>query len=68
MAKISKRQLEIERKSSPVLDYMVEHNMPLTREKFLELAYFGNPPELLGPEEEAELPSFLQNWKIRHED
>jgi hypothetical protein len=26
----------------------------------------GNPPELLGVEEEAELPSFLQNWRVPH--
>jgi hypothetical protein len=68
MAKISKRELDQERKSSPVLDYMVRNNIPLTRAKFLSLAYMGNPPELLGPEEEAELPRFLQNWKIHHAD
>ena len=40
----------------------------LTREVYLELAYFGNPPDELGPEEEAELPeefqlpSFRQNY------
>jgi hypothetical protein len=66
MAKISKREIEAERKSSPVLDYMVANDMPLTRSTFLSLAYMGNPPELLGPEEEAELPTFLQNWRVRH--
>jgi hypothetical protein len=68
MTKISKRELESELQASPVLRYMYDHNMPLTRENFLSLAYFGNPPELLGVEEEAELPGFLQNWKVRHAD
>jgi len=45
-----------------VLDYMKEHNLPLTREKYLELAYFGNPPEQLSAEEEAELPEEFQVW------
>ena len=68
MAKISKRELDQERKSSPILDYMVRNNIPLTRATFLSLAYMGNQPERLGPEEEAELPTFLQNWKIHHAD
>ena len=68
MARISKAELEQERKSSPALDYMVENNMPLTREIFLSLAYMGDVPELLGNEEEAELPNFLQNWRVRHAD
>ena len=66
MAKISKKALESERKASPVLDYMIRKSIPLTRANFLSLSYFGNPPTCLGAEEEAELPSFLQNWKVRH--
>lgn len=68
MAKISKTQLERERKSCAVLDYMIENNIALTRKNYLHLAYFENPPELLGVEEEAELPAFLQNWRVRHAD
>jgi hypothetical protein len=68
MAKISKAQLEQERKSSPVLNYMIKNNIALTRKNYLHLAYFGNPPEPLGVEQEAELPGFLQNWKVRHAD
>lgn len=68
MAKISKAELEQERKSSPVLDYMVRKGIKLTRANYLSLAYMGDPPELLGAEEEAEIPGFLQNWKVRHAD
>ena len=68
MAKISKRELEEERRSSPVLDYMIKNNIGLTRKHFLDLAYLAAPPRLLGVEEEAELPSFLQNWRVRHAD
>jgi len=38
------------------LEYMRKHNLPLTREKYLKLAYFGNPPEELSAEEESMLP------------
>lgn len=48
MAKVSKAQLEQERKSSPVLDYMIKNNIPLTRKNYLNLAYMGNPPQLGG--------------------
>ena len=68
MARISKAQPEQELKTSPVLGYMIEQHMPLTREIFLSLAYMGDVPELLGVEEEAELPNFLQNWRVRHAD
>jgi hypothetical protein len=43
-----------------VLDYMKANNVPLTREKYLEYAYFGNPPEKLSAEEEADLPEELK--------
>ena len=68
MAKISKAELEQERKSSPVLDYMVREGIKLTRANYLSVAYMGDPPELLGAEEEAAIPEFLQNWKVRHGD
>jgi hypothetical protein len=51
-----------------VLEKMKALGPPMTREVYLELAYFGNPPDELGPEEEAELPeqfqlpSFRQNF------
>lgn len=68
MARISKAELAVEMKSDAVLRYMVTKGIPLTRSKYLSLAYFGAPPSPLGVEQEAELPTFLQNWKIRHAD
>jgi len=46
---------------SIVLDYMKKHNIPLTRENYLEIAYLGDPPEELGAEEEAEIPHEVMN-------
>jgi len=45
-----------------ILEYMKKHNKPLTREKYLELAYLGDPPAELSAEEEAELPEQFQLW------
>jgi hypothetical protein len=45
-----------------VLEYMKKHNIPLTKEKYLELAYFGNPPAELSAEEESMLPERFQVW------
>jgi hypothetical protein len=45
-----------------VLDYMENHNIPLTRDNYLDLAYFGNPPAELSAEEEAELQEQFQVW------
>jgi hypothetical protein len=46
----------------PVLAMMRDYGIPMTREKYLRLAYMGDPPEELGPEEEANLPPQFQNW------
>jgi hypothetical protein len=51
--------------SDPVLCWMVENGLPLTREAYLNVAYMGNPPKELGPEQEAELPEQFQKWGIR---
>jgi hypothetical protein len=45
--------------SDPLVEYMKKHDIPVTRENYLSLAYLGNPPAELGPELEAELPSEL---------
>jgi hypothetical protein len=66
MARISKSELAAEIKSDAVLAYMVEKDIPLTRQNYLTLAYLGDVPEPLGVEEEAELPTFLQDWRVRH--
>lgn len=34
--------------------------IPVTRENYIELAYFGEPPKEMGVEQEAELPQQLQ--------
>ena len=48
-----------------VLEKMKALGLPMTREVYLELAYFGNSPDELGPEEEAELPEQFQlaDWR-----
>lgn len=48
---------------SPLLDWMRRHNLPLTREKYLALAYPDGLPEPFGPELEAELPGQFRQWQ-----
>jgi hypothetical protein len=43
-----------------IKEYLKKKNKPLTREKYLEIAYLGNPPAELTAEQEAELPKELQ--------
>jgi hypothetical protein len=40
---------------------LAEHNIPLTRENYLRLAFAGDPPQELDGEIEAMLPENLQN-------
>lgn len=40
---------------------MKKHNIPLTKENYLAIAYFGDPPEHLSAEEEAEIPQEIQS-------
>jgi hypothetical protein len=51
-----------------VIEYIRKHNQPLTHEKYLELAFLGNPPEELPAEEEAELPEEFQKRYDNDED
>lgn len=53
---------------SIVLDYMKKHNIPLTRENYLQIAYLGDPPEELGAEEEAEIPEEIQSSNHEEDD
>lgn len=47
------------------LAYMRKHGVPLTRKKYLEMAYLGRPPAELSAEEDAELPEEFQlNWDV----
>ena len=45
---------------SATLEYMKASGIPLTRERYLNLAYMGKPPEELGAEEEAMLPEMFR--------
>jgi hypothetical protein len=46
-----------------VLALMKRYGMPMTREKYIALAYMGDRlPDELGAEEEANLPPQFQNW------
>jgi hypothetical protein len=54
MEKTSDREL------SPTMALMKEAGEPLTRENYLNLAFLGNPPSRLHPEEEAEMPDAFQ--------
>jgi hypothetical protein len=46
----------------PTLAYLKKHNMPLTRENYLQLAFMGNPPddEELDSEFESSLPEAIR--------
>ena len=45
---------------SPTLALLEESGEAPTRENFLNLAFMGNPPSRLHPEEESELPAPFQ--------
>lgn len=46
---------------SPTLALLEESGVAPTRENYLNLAFMGNPPSRLDPEEEAQLPKALQD-------
>lgn len=66
MTRISQSELAAAIKSDALLAYMAEKNIPLTCAIYLSLAYLGDVPEPLGVEEETGVPSFLQDWRVRH--
>ena len=43
-----------------IIQFMQQHDIPMTRENYLNIAYFGNPPELLDAEAEYGLPERFQ--------
>jgi len=51
-----------------VLDKMKKMEVPLTRENYLQFAYFGTPPKRLGPEEERELPNQFRRKQFRDQE
>ncbi len=42
-----------------VVDWMKAHNIPLTRSNYLNLAFWGDPPDELDGEQKADLPRGL---------
>jgi hypothetical protein len=44
----------------PILALMRYHNLPVTRQDYLNVAYLGHPPEELSAEEEADLPKAVR--------
>jgi hypothetical protein len=49
------------------LELMKRHNIPLTRENYLAIAYFGHPPARLSAEEEFQLPNQFRKKQFRDE-
>ena len=47
------------------LDMMKRHNIPLTRENYLDLVYLGQAPQHLSAEEEDELLKYLAFIRMR---
>jgi hypothetical protein len=42
------------------LELMKKHNVPLTRQNYLDIEYFGNPPDEIGGEIEASIPQEIR--------
>ena len=45
----------------PLLDLMITNNVPITRENYLKLMFFDDPPEWTA-ELEDQIPAELQDW------
>ncbi len=52
---------EKEQEDNGVVRLMRKYNIPLTRENYIELAYFGDTARELSAEEEADIPDFLKD-------
>ena len=48
---------------NPTLEYLKEHNLPLTRDNYLYVEFMGKPPKELDAEQEAAIP-----WEIKRVD
>jgi hypothetical protein len=40
-----------------ILEFMRKHNLPHDRATYLDIAYFGQVPDEISPEDEAEIPA-----------
>ena len=52
--------LEQGAQQSPTLAYMIENNLPLTREQWMSMNYLGHPPEEWTDAHEAEVPAVFR--------
>ncbi len=52
---------------SGFVEVLKHYGDPVTREAYLEAAYLGRPPAVLGSECESELPESLQRWDEEQE-
>lgn len=50
--------------NDPILQLMIEYNIPLTRGDYLTLMFMGDPPEW-SAELEDEIPERFQDWNSR---
>lgn len=57
---MDKNNKEINYEEDSVVSLMKFHNIPMTRENYLKLAYLGDVPEIT-PELESHLPEIFQN-------
>lgn len=48
---------------NPLISLMRRLKIPVNRETYLSLAYLGNPPEELSPEQEEEMPPHMRHHK-----
>ena len=46
--------------TDPLVAWMIKNKIPVTRERYLDLAYGGNPPLVLGAEQEMLLPEEIR--------
>jgi hypothetical protein len=53
---------------SPTLKYMIDHNLPLTREQWISMNYLGHPPEPWTWECEGEVPEFWRKENLDDAD
>jgi len=61
-------ELEVLMETDAVLEYMVKERIPLTRKRYLNIAFFGNPPKKLSAEQIFDLPEIFWPKKYRSED
>jgi hypothetical protein len=50
-----------EARHDQLLAYMIKKGIPLTREKYISMAYLGHPPEPWTAAHEGELPEAFQH-------